>query len=89
MCSYLGLVYQFVTKMNSSQGDGIGKTRKKAKTTTARESGSDVHFKDIAGIDAAKEEIEEIVDALKHPEKYLQLGAKFPRGVLLCGPSGM
>lgn len=47
-----------------------------------------VTFKDVAGLKEAKEELIEIVDFLKHPQKYLKMGAKIPRGVLLVGPSG-
>ncbi len=46
-------------------------------------------FKDVAGVEEAKEELEEIVDFLKHPEKYRKMGARIPRGVLLVGPSGV
>lgn len=45
-------------------------------------------FLDVAGVDEAKEELKEIVDFLKHPEKYKKLGARTPKGVLLVGPSG-
>ncbi len=48
----------------------------------------DVTFDDVAGNDEAKEEVKEIVDFLKNPEKYLELGAKIPKGVLLVGPPG-
>jgi len=48
-----------------------------------------ITFKDIAGIKEAKEEIEEIVDFLKNPKKYLKMGARIPRGVLLVGPPGV
>ncbi len=48
----------------------------------------DVSFDDVAGNDEAKEEVKEIVDFLKNPERYLELGAKIPKGVLLVGPPG-
>ncbi len=45
-------------------------------------------FSDVAGVEEAKEEVKEIVDFLKHPDRYLRLGAKIPKGVLLVGPPG-
>jgi len=48
-----------------------------------------ISFKDVAGLKEAKEELREIVDFLKNPKKYLQMGARIPRGVLLVGPSGV
>ena len=47
-----------------------------------------ITFKDVAGVDEAKKELEEVVDFLKHPGKYHSLGARTPKGVLLVGPSG-
>jgi AFG3 family protein len=47
-----------------------------------------VTFADVAGLDEAKEEVMEVVDFLKNPEKYKKLGAKIPKGVLLTGPPG-
>jgi len=48
-----------------------------------------ISFKDVAGVDEAKKELEEVVDFLKHPQKYRALGARTPKGVLLVGPSGV
>jgi len=45
-------------------------------------------FKDVAGLEGAKEEVQEIVDFLKFPEKYTTLGGKIPKGALLVGPPG-
>ena len=49
---------------------------------------SKITFKDVAGVNEAKHELEEVVDLLKNPEKYKKLGARTPKGVLLVGPSG-
>lgn len=49
---------------------------------------TNVSFKDVAGLEGAKEEVQEIVDFLKHPKKYTVLGAKIPKGALLVGPPG-
>ncbi len=53
-----------------------------------KKKGEKVFFKDIAGLQEAKQEIREIVDFLKNPKKYLKMGARIPRGVLLVGPPG-
>ncbi|MBE6631638.1 MAG: ATP-dependent zinc metalloprotease FtsH [Ruminococcaceae bacterium] len=75
--------------MNQATGKG-GKINAfgKAKVHLASESKKKVFFSDVAGADEEKEELEEIVDFLRNPEKYLKLGAKIPHGVLLVGPPG-
>ncbi|UKN01693.1 ATP-dependent zinc metalloprotease FtsH [Paracrocinitomix mangrovi] len=63
----------------------IGKSRAKV---FEKGKGTNITFKDVAGLEGAKEEIEEIVDFLKNPKKYTELGAKIPKGALLVGPPG-
>jgi cell division protease FtsH len=62
----------------------FGKSRARLHT----ESKTRVTFEDVAGVDEAKEELEEIIEFLRHPKKFQALGAKIPRGVLLVGPPG-
>ncbi len=86
------VIWMFVMRRMSGGGGGgggqifnIGKSKaqvyEKGKTTN-------VTFKDVAGLQGAKEEIVEIVDFLKTPKKYTELGAKIPKGALLVGPPG-
>ena len=60
----------------------------KSKATLFDKTKVNVSFKDVAGLEGAKEEVEEIVDFLKNPNKYTALGGKIPRGALLVGPPG-
>jgi len=62
---------------------GIGSAKKLINSEKPK-----VKFDDVAGVDEAKEEVQEIVDYLKSPDKYLRLGAKIPKGILLVGPPG-
>ena len=85
-----GLLYLFQNSENFGGGDGQGGAMGLGKTTARFEKEPDtgVGFKDIAGIDEAKAEFEEIVSFLKEPEKYTIVGAKIPKGILLVGPPG-
>jgi len=90
----LGLAFLFwsflVRRMASGMGQGpqsvmsFGKTRAKIHA----ESDTGVGFKDVAGIDEAVDELKEIVEFLKTPEKFRRLGGRIPKGVLLVGPPG-
>ena len=83
----IGLLFMFMMRQAQGQNNqalGFGKSK-------AKLYGSDkekVLFNDIAGNDSAKQDLEEVVDFLKHPKKYQQLGAKIPKGVLLVGNPG-
>lgn len=63
----------------------IGKSRAQV---FEKGKGTNISFKDVAGMEGAKEEVKEIVSFLKHPKKYTELGAKIPKGALLVGPPG-
>lgn len=86
-------IWMFIMKrMSKGAGGGpggqifnIGKSRAQV---FEKGKGTDVSFKDVAGLEGAKEEVQEIVAFLKNPKKYTELGAKIPKGALLVGPPG-
>ena len=87
---FLLLIGVWIYFMNRMQGGGrggaIGFGKSKAKLLTEKQGR--VTFDDVAGIDEAKEELEEIVEFLRNPQKFSRLGGKIPKGALLVGPPG-
>ncbi|MBI2450109.1 MAG: ATP-dependent zinc metalloprotease FtsH [Candidatus Nealsonbacteria bacterium] len=84
------VVYVLITRWGSARQVNGAKTFAKslARSTATDDKPPRERFDDVAGIDEVKEELQDIVDFLKHPEKYQKLGARIPRGVLLSGPPG-
>ncbi|MFA5517349.1 MAG: ATP-dependent zinc metalloprotease FtsH, partial [Desulfuromonadales bacterium] len=82
----IGVWIFFMRQMQSGGGKAMSFGKSRAKLLT--ESQTQVTFKDVAGIDEAKEELEEIVSYLKDPKKFSRLGGKIPKGVLLVGSPG-
>jgi cell division protease FtsH len=84
------LLFVFIARRAAGGGGGAGGLMSFGRSRARRVEAEDQHvtFDDVAGIDEAKEELTEIVDFLKNPDKYLKLGARIPRGVLLSGAPG-
>ncbi|MEO1942073.1 MAG: ATP-dependent zinc metalloprotease FtsH [Campylobacterales bacterium] len=78
---FFGIWMLFGLQMRKGVGTLFGKAKLKSEKPN-------VKFEDVAGNEEAKEEVKEIVDFLKNPQRYIQLGAKIPKGVLLVGPPG-
>ncbi len=79
----------FMRRMGGGGGGGIlGVGKSKAKVYDKENTEKPVTFKDVAGQEGAKQEVQEIVDFLKNPQKYTELGGKIPTGALLIGPPG-
>ena len=86
MLLLIGVWIFFMRQMQGGRGGAMGFGRSKAKLLS--EARGKVTFNDVAGIDEAKEEVEEIVEFLKDPRKFRRLGGKIPKGALLIGPPG-
>jgi len=82
----IGIWMFFAGRMQKSMGGGIlgmGNSKKMVSSEKPK-----TKFDDVAGVEEAKEEVQEIVDFLKHPARYVEIGAKIPKGVLLVGSPG-
>ena len=86
MLLLIGVWIFFMRQMQGGKGGAMGFGRSKAKLMS--DIRKKVSFNDVAGIDEAKEEVEEVVEYLKNPKKFMKLGGKIPRGVLLVGSPG-
>jgi len=86
----LGLLWYFLIARTQGGGMGPDKMAKfgTARTRTLTDKDRKITFEDVAGADEEKEELQEIVEFLKDPKKYISLGARIPKGVLLVGPPG-
>jgi cell division protease FtsH len=83
------IIFIFMRSLRGAGGGGgmLGSFGKSRHKVMAKES-SGITFDDVAGVDEAKEEVQEIVEFLKHPKKFMRLGGRVPRGVLLVGSPG-
>jgi ATP-dependent metallopeptidase hflB len=87
--AFSALLYYFIfRRMGSGGGGGQIFNIGRSKARLINEKDAVITFKDVAGLEGAKEEVQEVVDFLKNAEKYTKLGGKIPKGVLLVGPPG-
>ena len=86
MLLLIGVWIFFMRQMQSGGSKAMGFGKSKARLLD--DKANQVTFKDVAGVDEAKSELEEVVDFLKDPHKFQRLGGKIPRGLLLVGPPG-
>jgi cell division protease FtsH len=83
---FIGLIIFMMRQAQGTNSQAMSFGKSRARMFTANKPS--VTFVDVAGVDEAKEELQEVVEFLKYPEKFVALGARIPRGVLLVGPPG-
>jgi len=90
MLPFLVLIGLWMLMLRQAQSSGPGQALSfgKSRARLHTETKISTTFRDVAGVDEAKEELQEIIEFLRHPKKFQALGAKIPRGVLLVGPPG-
>ena len=86
MLLFIGVWIFFMRQMQGGKGGAMGFGKSKAKLLTEKQG--KITFEDVAGIDEAKDELEEIIEFLRNPQKFQKLGGKIPKGVLLVGAPG-
>ena len=86
MLLFIGVWIFFMRQMQGGKGGAMGFGKSKARLLTEKQGR--ITFEAVAGIDEAKDELEEIIEFLKNPQKFQKLGGKIPKGVLLVGPPG-
>ena len=84
----MGALIFFWMMIMRQQGGGKAMSFGKSKAKMQNPSGKKITFDDVAGLDEEKEELEEVVDFLRRPQKYASIGARIPKGILLVGPPG-
>jgi cell division protease FtsH len=86
MVLLLGMFYLFMRQLQAGGGKAMSFGKSRARMLS--ESANKVTFDDVAGVDEAKDEVEEIIEFLKDPKKFQRLGGRIPKGVLMVGPPG-
>ena len=85
MVILIGFAFFFITRQMGSANKSMDFGKSRAKLN---EDSKKITFKEVAGLDEEKEEVQELIDFLKNPKKFQQMGARIPKGVLLVGPPG-
>jgi cell division protease FtsH len=86
--TFLIVLFWYISRKGNQMGSRVWSFGKSRAAIMDKEKRTKVTFRDVAGIDEAKEELQEVIEFLKDPQKFQRLGGRFPKGVLLVGPPG-